>query len=80
MGDEADAMWVREMIEQGREDTQAAAARKFHNLSKRHRYDVAVLTAAGKFETWEIDANNRDQASRIATQEGAQVRSVNMVG
>jgi hypothetical protein len=53
---------------------------RIHNLSLPHRYDVEVLTKAGQFETWEIDARDRNQAGRIAEREGAQVRSVNMIG
>jgi hypothetical protein len=51
-----------------------------HDASKKHRFDVAVLTPEGARETWEIDANNRAQASKLAEREGCQVRSVNMVG
>jgi hypothetical protein len=55
-------------------------AGRFHNANAKHRYDVQVLTAGGLFQTWEIDANDRRQAARVATRQGAQVRSVNMVG
>jgi hypothetical protein len=54
--------------------------RRIRNPSAKHLYDVQVLTAGGEFGTWEIDANNRTQAAKIAEREGCQVRSVNMVG
>lgn len=54
--------------------------RRFHTLNTKHSYDVQVLTKEGQFETWEVYANNRNQAAKIAEREGAQVRSVNMVG
>jgi len=55
-------------------------SRNIRNASTKHLYDVQVLTAAGQFETWAIDANSRAQAAKIAEREGCQVRSVNMVG
>jgi hypothetical protein len=54
--------------------------RRIGNPHTKHLYDVEVLTKEGARETWEIDANNRAQASKVAEKEGAQVRSVNMVG
>jgi hypothetical protein len=54
--------------------------REIKNAAMTHTYDVSVLTKEGSFGTWEIDAKNRDQAVRIAEREGAQVRSVNMIG
>jgi len=54
--------------------------RRIQNSSTKHLYELRVLTLEGKFENWEIDANNRTQAAKIAEREGVQVSSVNMVG
>lgn len=64
----------------------------FENLSAKHRYEVEVIirdyvvTTGGGYgartirDYITVDANNRTQAAAIATKNGYEVASVNMVG
>jgi len=45
-----------------------------------HLYELEVEPKDGVTPRVQVDANNRDQAARIAEQAGYVVRSVNMVG
>lgn len=46
----------------------------------KHLYDVETTGKDGERIIIQVEANNRDQAARIAVKAGYEVRSVNMVG
>lgn len=54
----------------------------YTNGNGKHAYEVEVFTSVHRKErkTFEVHANNRDQAARRLERDGYEVCSVNMVG
>lgn len=46
----------------------------------KHLYDIEVRDIEGTTKTIEVEANNRNQAARVARDRGYEVCSVNMTG
>ena len=58
----------------------ATSNKTLGNKKAAHLYEVEVAHDNGAVERWDVHANTRDQAGKLAKQWGVAVRSVNMVG